>query len=275
MYVIGCYISYLAISLAVTVWVAHTLHKNGRIFLVDAFHGNEALADSVNHLLVVGFYLINLGYVALALFRKRGFVNTTMREIAKEAGVALGAAYYYFDSKDAIVMAFYERAQEELTPRLEESLAGTTGLKERVRAVINVKFEYFNPNRSLLGALSAHIDPLHRLSPFSEETKVIRERDIGFMTRALDGAKVRIPDDLRSHLPRLLWLYQMGLILFWVYDGSPKQKRTAQLFERSLAIVVGLIKLSALPLMRPIRKLATDLLDIVYQDHAVAAEVST
>jgi hypothetical protein len=67
MYVIGCYISYLVISLAVTGGVAHTLHKNGRIFLVDAFHGNEALADSVNHLLVVGFYLINLGYVALAL----------------------------------------------------------------------------------------------------------------------------------------------------------------------------------------------------------------
>src|SRR5260370_40722989 len=67
MYVIGCYISYLAISLAVTVWVARTLQKNGRIFLVDSFHGNEALADSVNHLLVVGFYLINIGYVTLAL----------------------------------------------------------------------------------------------------------------------------------------------------------------------------------------------------------------
>jgi len=67
MYVIGCYVSYLIISLAVTVWVAHTLHNNGRVFLVDAFHGNEALADSVNHLLVVGFYLINLGYVALYL----------------------------------------------------------------------------------------------------------------------------------------------------------------------------------------------------------------
>lgn len=67
MYVIECYVSYLLISLAVTVWVAHTLHKNGRVFLVDAFHGNEALADSVNHLLVVGFYLINLGYVALYL----------------------------------------------------------------------------------------------------------------------------------------------------------------------------------------------------------------
>lgn len=67
MYVVSCYIAYLAISLAVTIGVAQTLFKNGRIFLVDAFHGNEALADSVNRLLLVGFYLINLGYVALAL----------------------------------------------------------------------------------------------------------------------------------------------------------------------------------------------------------------
>src|SRR6266545_1037985 len=61
------YLAYLSISVALTVWVARTLHKNGRIFLVDSFHGNEPLADSVNHLLVVGFYLINIGYVALAL----------------------------------------------------------------------------------------------------------------------------------------------------------------------------------------------------------------
>jgi hypothetical protein len=67
MYVVSCYIAYLIISLAVTIGVAQSLFKNGRIFLVDAFHGNEALADSVNRLLLVGFYLINLGYVALAL----------------------------------------------------------------------------------------------------------------------------------------------------------------------------------------------------------------
>ncbi|KAF0239652.1 MAG: hypothetical protein FD180_5212 [Planctomycetota bacterium] len=61
------YVAYLFASIATTVWVARTLHKNGRIFLVDTFLGNEALADSVNHLLVVGFYLINVGYVCLAL----------------------------------------------------------------------------------------------------------------------------------------------------------------------------------------------------------------
>src|SRR5437588_11286342 len=65
--IVVTYISYLCLSVALTVWVAQTLHKNGRIFLVDVFHSNEALADSVNHLLVVGFYLINFGFVCLAL----------------------------------------------------------------------------------------------------------------------------------------------------------------------------------------------------------------
>ena len=80
MYVVWCYAVYLAISLVVTIWVAHTLHKNGRVFLVDAFRGNEALADSVNHLLVVGFYLINLGYVALYL-RASGSVDSIRQAI--------------------------------------------------------------------------------------------------------------------------------------------------------------------------------------------------
>lgn len=75
LYIVGCYVSYLLISLAVTVWVARTLHTNGRVFLVDAFHGNAELADSVNHLLVVGFYLINIGYVTLAL-RTTGNLDT-------------------------------------------------------------------------------------------------------------------------------------------------------------------------------------------------------
>jgi hypothetical protein len=67
MYIVVSYVAYLAISLAATVWVARTLERNGRPFLIDAFHGNSELADSVNHLLVVGFYLINAGYITLAL----------------------------------------------------------------------------------------------------------------------------------------------------------------------------------------------------------------
>lgn len=67
MIIVLSYFVYLVISISLTVWVARTLHQRGAIFLVDAFHGNIDLAASVNHLLVVGFYLINIGFVSLAL----------------------------------------------------------------------------------------------------------------------------------------------------------------------------------------------------------------
>jgi AcrR family transcriptional regulator len=208
---------------------------------------------------------------ALQLFRDKGFDATTMRDVATQAGVALGAAYYYFDSKDAIVMGFYERAQEHLAPLLNQSLANAKGLDDRLRAIIQAKLEYFAADRKLMGALSAHIDPHHPLSPFSEETRSIRDRDIGFFSRAVEGGKVRVPEDLSLHLPRLLWLYQMGLILFWVYDSSPNQERTLKLFDKSLAIVVALIKLSSFRLLRPVRKLVTGLLEIAYGEDALDA----
>ena len=88
MNVAACYICYLAISIAITVWVAHTLHKNGRVFLLDAFHGNADLADSVNHLLVVGFYLINVGYIALALSTTSPM--STLREVIELETVKIG-----------------------------------------------------------------------------------------------------------------------------------------------------------------------------------------
>ena len=86
--VVSTYLVYLAISIALTIWVAHTLHKNGRIFLVDVFHGNEALADSVNHLLVVGFYLINMGYVTMAL--KLGYEINSAQEGIEALSVKIG-----------------------------------------------------------------------------------------------------------------------------------------------------------------------------------------
>lgn len=86
--IVWTYLSYLSISICLTVWVAHTLHKNGRIFLIDAFHGNEPLADSINHLLVVGFYLINIGYVTLAL--KEGGSPRDLRDILEMLSGKIG-----------------------------------------------------------------------------------------------------------------------------------------------------------------------------------------
>jgi hypothetical protein len=94
------YLLYLAISIALTAWVARTLFKNGRLFLVDVFQGNEPLADSVNHLLVVGFYLINLGYISLAL--RLGYDVQDAREsieaLSSKVGLVLlvlGAMHFF------------------------------------------------------------------------------------------------------------------------------------------------------------------------------------
>ncbi len=94
------YLAYLGISVALTIWVARTLHKNGRIFLVDSFLGNEALADSVNHLLVVGFYLINIGFVTLALKYgdKAADIQTALETLSSKVGlvlVVLGAMHFF------------------------------------------------------------------------------------------------------------------------------------------------------------------------------------
>lgn len=78
--VVATYGAYVVISVFLTIWVAKTLHKNGRVFLVEVFNGDESLADSVNHLLVVGFYLINFGYVSLAL-KIGGEITSTRMEV--------------------------------------------------------------------------------------------------------------------------------------------------------------------------------------------------
>src|SRR3954466_1048333 len=98
--IVWTYLIYLTVSVFLTVWVAHTLHRNGRIFLVDAFGGNEPLADSVNHLLIVGFYLINFGYVTLHMATKLAPDSSAaaMEILADKIGgvlVILGAMHFF------------------------------------------------------------------------------------------------------------------------------------------------------------------------------------
>src|SRR5262249_20168497 len=90
-YIVPTYVVYLLISTPVTIWVAHTLYKSGRAFLVEAFHGNDTLADSVNHLLVVGFYLINLGWIVMTLRTDiyPGNVRQSMEMLSSKIGTVL------------------------------------------------------------------------------------------------------------------------------------------------------------------------------------------
>lgn len=201
---------------------------------------------------------------ALDLFREKGFAETTMREIAAAAGMATGAAYYYFASKEAIVLAFYELAAEEMTPRIEQALAGETRLDRRLTALIEVKLGYFEPNRKFLGALLGRtIDRHHPLSPFSAETKHIRDRDLESFLKVIDGGDVAPPRDIAARLPEILWAYQMSVVFFWLTDTSPGQSRTRALTAKSATMIAQLLRLSKLPLMRPLRRQVLELVELV------------
>jgi AcrR family transcriptional regulator len=204
---------------------------------------------------------------ALRLFRERGFETTTMREIAAAAGVATGAAYYYFRSKEELVMAFYLRTAEEERERFAEALAATKDLRKRVRALITIKLDQFAEHRSLLTALlKAGVDPRDALSPFGEQTRPVREQSMQWFTRAVAESDAKVPKDLARDLPRLLWLYHMGLIYFWVVDESPGQRRTRRLLDGTLDLIVQLLRVASLPMMGPLRKRVLNVLRAVDDD---------
>jgi AcrR family transcriptional regulator len=192
---------------------------------------------------------------ALSLFRQRGFDETTMRDIAAEAGVATGAAYYYFRSKEELVMAFYVRTADEAREVIPPLVTRSRDLGKRIRAIIDKQLQQFEEHRRLMVALvRIGIDPKHPLSPFGEETSAMRNASIDFFRAAIVDSKPPVPKDLAADLPRLLWLYQMGIILFWMFDESRGQRRTRALLDGTVDLVVRLIQLSSLPMMGRLRK---------------------
>jgi hypothetical protein len=126
MSVLITYAFYALISLSLTVWVAQTLHKNGRLFLIDAFHGNTAMADAVNHLLQVGFYLVNVGFVSL--FLRFGDTPTdavsSVEYISTKIGIVLLAlgGMHFFNMFNFAKMRGKAKRHEETQPAITSNL---------------------------------------------------------------------------------------------------------------------------------------------------------
>lgn len=131
---ITTYIVYLAISVALTIWAGLTIYKNGRVFLIDVFHGNENLADSVNHLLVCGFYLIVLGYVSLAL--KLGYDITNAQEGIEALSVKVGMVLVVLGSMHFFNLFIFthmrRRAHEQHNPQPPVSPDSFTAVQQEV-----------------------------------------------------------------------------------------------------------------------------------------------
>jgi AcrR family transcriptional regulator len=192
---------------------------------------------------------------ALELFRERGYDETTMRAIAEGAGVAVGNAYYYFRSKEHLIQAFYERTHEEHLEASREILGRERGLRERLTGVMRAKLDTIMPYHQFSGVLfKTAADPKSPLNPFSKESEPVRRQSTELFAEVVNGADSRFTPDLAATLPNLLWVYHMGIILFWIHDSSPGCARSYLLMERSVKLVLRLVSLVQFPLMRPFLK---------------------
>lgn len=182
------------------------------------------------------------------LLRERGYEGTTMREVAQRAGVSLGNAYYYFASKEHLVHGFYERLQRDHALAAGAACAGLTTLDDRTRAVLHAWLDEAAPLHGFLASYAGlAVDPRSPLSPFSEQSAGAREIALAMWSEVVDGSAVRVSKRLRAELPRLLWLAHLGIVLFWVFDTSPGQRRTRELVDGSAPLVGRLVRLTALP----------------------------
>ncbi len=192
---------------------------------------------------------------ALELFRERGYEETTMRAIAQRAGVALGNAYYYFRSKEHLIQAFYALSHEEHLEAARPVLEREKDLKERLKGVIYAKIRTSEPYHRFSGILfKTAADPHSPLSPFSPESSRTRQESTALFAEVLFGSNTKVPADLAEELPNLLWLYQMGIILFWIHDESPGRRRTYTLIDHTVDLVARTIGLASNPLLSPLRR---------------------
>jgi AcrR family transcriptional regulator len=197
---------------------------------------------------------------ALDLLHEHGYEKTTMREIAKRAGVSLGNAYHYFASKEQLIQAFYHRLHEDHLHATRPVLAQETTLRARLMTVMRLKISTLAPYHEFAGVLfKTAADPHSPLNPFAEASAPVRSDSIKLFEEVVSQTRTRIPADLREELPYLLWLYHMGVILFWIHDSSPKSARTYRLIDQTVDLLDKLITLASNPLMRPVRKRALKL----------------
>jgi AcrR family transcriptional regulator len=198
---------------------------------------------------------------ALRLFRENGYDATTMRAIAAEAGVSTGNAYYYFASKEELIREFYARNQADHTAASRPVLDNETEFAPRLRGTLRALVDVLAPYHEFAAKFFKHAaEPSNPLSPFSPESSPVREAATTLFREVVDGSSLRVNRQLRAQLPELLWLYSLGVILFWVHDSSPGCGKTYTLIDRTVPLADRLISLSRL---RVLSSTLTDVISII------------
>jgi AcrR family transcriptional regulator len=205
---------------------------------------------------------------ALELFREQGYQGTTMRAVAARAGVSVGNAYYYFGSKEELIQGFYDHLVAEHTAACAAVFAASTDLADRLRGTLLAWLAAAEPYHRFAGRFFASAaQPENPLSPFSRASSPARDASIALYRELVDGSSTRVGEELAGTLPELLWLYQLGVVLYWVHDSSAGAARTRTLVEHTAPMVARLVRLSRLPVIRPLSRQTVQLVDLLSGRH--------
>jgi AcrR family transcriptional regulator len=197
---------------------------------------------------------------AIELLEQQGYEGTNMRAIARRAGVSLGQTYYYFPSKQHMVLAFYEVLNSEHLDVCVRIIAEEKDLHTRLRRVVLARLASLQRHRKLIQQIfSSAVDPNSPLSPFSSDSANCRRICVELFTNLL--ASFVPAEQKRKLLGLLLWLYFMAVVLFWIHDKSPDCAKTQLLVEKSCKLMVGALQLLATPLAVPLMNQLSDLAD--------------
>jgi AcrR family transcriptional regulator len=192
---------------------------------------------------------------ALELFQEKGYEATTMRSIADRVGVSLGSSYHYFPTKEHLVLEFYRHTHElhaaAIAPLLAREMDFATRLRGTIRAVVIT----CEPFHEFAGSIFSTVaNPSSPLNPFGGAAKPLRDEVVALYGEVVRRSDARIPADIAEMLPLLLWLYQMGILYFWIFDRSPGRLRTLEVIDETTDLIVRLLSLANLPLLRGSRK---------------------
>jgi AcrR family transcriptional regulator len=195
-----------------------------------------------------------------------------MRAIADRAGLSAGSSYHYFPSKEHLVLHLYAHLHTLHRAACAPILGRERTLAGRLRGVMRAIVLTCEPFHEVAGSIFSTVaDPRSPLNPFRPESAGLREEVIGLYREVVQGADVRLPDDLAEELPRLLWLYQMGILYFWILDRSPGRLRTLEVIDETAELIAQLVGLANLPVLRRSRQRALELVRSIVSDPLVGA----
>ena len=192
---------------------------------------------------------------ALDLFQERGYEATTMRAIADRAGVSLGSSYHYFPSKEHLVLEFYRHTHELHLAAIAPLLGREKDLAVRLRGTIRAVVVTCEPFHAVAGSIFSTVaNPASPLNPFGGAAKPLRDEVVALYDEVVRGSDARIAADISEMLPLTLWLYQMAILYFWIFDRSPGRLRTLEVIDETTDLIVKLLGLANLPVLRGSRK---------------------